>query len=220
VRSAQLLLGLFGFAVAIVFMIQSHLGLGPWDAFHVGISLWTPLSIGVASIVTGLVIVAGSALLGVRPGIGTVANMILIGVFIDLLLPRVPVADGWLMGLVYYLPALAVIGLCTGMYIAARMGSGPRDGLMLAVAERTGWSVQLVRTIIELSALGAGWAMGGKVGIGTIFFAIGVGPSAQWGLRLFGMIPSSARPAPTGELPAAADSVPPVPVRGAGRGAL
>ncbi len=198
-----MLLGLFGFAVAIVFMIQSHLGLGPWDAFHVGISLWTPLSIGVASIATGLVILVGSAFLGVRPGVGTVLNMILIGLFIDVLLPLVPEADGWLMGLAYYLPSLAVIGLCTGMYIGARMGSGPRDGLMLAVAERTGWSVQWVRTIIELSALGAGWAMGGKVGVGTVLFAAGVGPAAQWGLKLFGMNPSPRRVTPGGELPAA-----------------
>src|SRR5690606_30836912 len=126
-RWAQLLLGLLGFAVAIVFMIRSELGLGPWDAFHVGISLWTPLSIGVASIVTGLAVLAGSALLGVRPGVGTLANMVLIGVFIDLLLPHVPTARGWAMGLAYYLPALVVLGLCTGMYIAARLGSGPRD---------------------------------------------------------------------------------------------
>lgn len=184
-------------------MIQSQLGLGPWDAFHVGISLWTPLSIGVASIVTGLIIVGGSALMGVRPGVGTVANMILIGVFIDILLPLVPVAEGWLMGLAYYLPALVLIGLCTGMYIGARLGSGPRDGLMLAVADRTGWSVQMARTIIELSALGAGWAMGGKVGIGTAFFAIGVGPSAQWGLRLFGMIPAPVAPAAQDAAPTA-----------------
>ncbi len=184
-------------------MIKSHLGLGPWDAFHVGISLLTPLSIGVASIATGLVILLGSAFLGVRPGVGTVLNMVLIGLFIDVLLPRVPDAHGWLMGLLYYLPSLAVIGLCTGMYIGARMGSGPRDGLMLAVADRTGWSVQWVRTMIELSALGAGWAMGGKVGVGTILFAAGVGPAAQWGLKLFGMIPAPRVASPGSEMPAA-----------------
>ncbi|MHB1223928.1 MAG: YczE/YyaS/YitT family protein [Gemmatimonadaceae bacterium] len=182
------MLGLFGYGVAIVFMIQSRLGLGPWDAFHVGISRLTPLSIGVASIVTGLAILVGSRLLGARIGAGTLANMVLIGVFIDLLLPHVPQARGWMMGLAYYLPALAMIGLCTGMYIAARLGSGPRDGLMLAVADRTGWPVRRVRTLIELSALGAGWAMGGQVGVGTVLFAAAVGPAAQWGLRLFGVI--------------------------------
>lgn len=190
VRWAQLLLGLVGYGVAIVLMIQSRLGLGPWDAFHVGVARWTPFSIGVASIVTGLAILAGSRLLGVRPGVGTLANMLLIGVVIDLLLPHVPAASGWMIGLAYYVPALLVVGLCTGMYIGARLGSGPRDGLMLAVAERTGWPVRRVRTMIELSALGAGWAMGGQVGAGTILFAAAVGPAAQWGLRLFGVIPT------------------------------
>lgn len=197
------MLGLFGYGVAIVFMIQSRLGLGPWDAFHVGVSRLTPLSIGVASIVTGLAILAGSRLLGARIGVGTLANMVFIGVFIDLLLPLVPQAGGWAMGLAYYLPAVLIVGLCTGMYIAARLGSGPRDGLMLAVADRTGWPVRRVRTLIELSALGAGWAMGGQVGVGTVLFAATVGPAAQWGLRLFGVIAAPSAPAPDGVRPAA-----------------
>lgn len=184
-------------------MLRSQLGLGPWDAFHVGISRLTPLSIGVASIVTGLAILAGSRLLGVRPGVGTVANMVLIGVFIDILLPLVPAARGWAMGLAYYLPAVLVVGLCTGMYIAARLGSGPRDGLMLALAARTGWPVRRVRTLIELSALGAGWAMGGQVGVGTLLFAATVGPAAQWGLRLFGVTPAPATAAADRVRPAA-----------------
>lgn len=184
-------------------MIQSQLGLGPWDAFHVGVARLTPLSIGVASIVTGLAILAGSRLLGARIGVGTLANMVLIGVFIDLLLPLVPPARGWAIGLAYYLPALLVVGLCTGMYIAARLGSGPRDGLMLAVADRTGWPVRRVRTLIELSALGAGWAMGGQVGVGTVLFAATVGPAAQWGLRLFGVIAAPPPATTDGVRPAA-----------------
>ena len=191
-RWGQLLVGLVGFGVAITLMIRSGLGLGPWDAFHVGVSLWTPLSVGVASMVTGLVVLAGSLLLGVRPGLGTLANMVLIGLVIDALLPVVPTAHGWVAGLAYFLPALVLFGPCTGMYIGARLGSGPRDGLMLAVAARTGWPVRRVRTIIELSALGAGWAMGGTIGVGTLLFAVGAGPAAQWGLRLFGVLPARA----------------------------
>lgn len=188
------MVGLVGFGLAIALMIRSGLGLGPWDAFHVGISLWTPLSVGVASIVTGLVVLGCSMLLGVRPGTGTVANMIVIGLATDLLLPLVPEADGWISGVAYFLPALLLLGLCTGMYIGARMGSGPRDGLMLVLADRTGWPVGRVRTLIELSALAAGWAMGGQVGVGTLLFAVAVGPSAQWGLRLFDALPPSRPP--------------------------
>ncbi|HEX5580944.1 MAG TPA: hypothetical protein VFX39_05150 [Gemmatimonadaceae bacterium] len=185
-------MGLWGYGAAIALMIRSELGLGPWDAFHVGISLHTPLSIGMASIAAGVAVLAVALLLRMRPGPGTIANMVLIGVFVDLLRPVVPPARGVLWGLAYFLPAVALIGLCTGMYIGARLGPGPRDGLMLAITTRTGWSVRRVRTVIELSALGAGWAMGGAVGVGTVIFALTVGPSAQWGLRLFGLVPSGA----------------------------
>jgi uncharacterized protein len=165
-------------------MIASRLGLGPWDAFHVGLSRRTGMSVGVASIVVGLLIVLVSTRIGIRPGPGTVANMVLIGVFIDLVSPYIPVARSWGWGLAYYLVAIAVCGLATGFYIAAGLGKGPRDGLMIGVAERSGWSIQRVRTLIELSALGAGWAMGGQVGLGTILFAFGIGPAVQWGMRV------------------------------------
>ncbi len=181
-------------------MIRSELGLGPWDAFHVGLSLHTPLSIGVASIATGVLVLAVALALRMRPGPGTIANMVLIGVFTDLLLPVVPPARGILWGLGYFIPAVAILGLCTGMYIAAQLGPGPRDGLMLAITRRTGWSVRVVRTAIELSALGAGWLMGGAVGVGTLIFALLVGPTAQWGLGVFG-IPGGDSP-PRGGRPA------------------
>jgi uncharacterized membrane protein YczE len=193
-RWAQLLAGLTGFGVAIALMIRSGLGLGPWDAFHVGLSVHLPITVGMASIGTGLAVLLASLLLRVRPGPGTVANMVLIGLAVDALLPVVPPARGWLAGLAYFLPALVLMGLCTGMYIGAGLGSGPRDGLMLALAQRTGWPVKHVRTGIELSALGAGWAMGGSVGVGTVLFALAVGPSAQWGLRLFGLVPARGVP--------------------------
>ncbi|HEY0972848.1 MAG TPA: hypothetical protein VGE02_17900 [Gemmatimonadales bacterium] len=191
-RWAQLLAGLWGYGAAVTLMIRSELGLGPWDAFHVGLSLHTPLSIGVASIAAGVVVLAVALALGMRPGPGTIANMVLIGLVTDLLLPVVPPARGFLWGLGYFLPAIALLGLCTGMYIGARLGPGPRDGLMLAIARRTGWAVRHVRTGIELSALGAGWAMGGQVGLGTVIFALLVGPSAQWGLGVFGLTGGNA----------------------------
>jgi len=195
-RLLQLVVGLFGYALAVALMIRSGLGLGPWDAFHVGLHTLTGLTVGVASILTGLVILAGSLLLGVRPGVGTVANMVLIGAFTDLLLPVVPPAGGWLTGVPYFVAGAALVGACTGMYIAAGFGSGPRDGLMLALSRRYGWPVRRVRTGIELSALGAGWWMGGVVGVGTVLFAATAGPSVQWGLRLFGVVPPAAPPPP------------------------
>ena len=168
-------------------MIRSRLGLGPWDAFHVGLHNLTGISVGMASILAGLVIVIGSFAIGVRPGWGTLANMILIGVFIDLLLPWMPAAQGVAWGFAYYLPAILICGLATGVYIAAGLGKGPRDGLMIGLSARSGWPVGRVRTLLELSVLLMGWAMGGRIGIGTLLFAFGIGPATQWGLRVCGV---------------------------------
>lgn len=185
-RWAQLLVGFFLFGVAISLMIRSDLGLGPWDAFHVGLHKLTGMTVGVASIVVGLVIVLGTLLIGVRPGLGTLANMVLIGIFVDLLLPVVPTAEGWAMALLYFLGGVAISGLATGMYIATGLGKGPRDGLMVGISQRTRWPVRHVRTGIELSVLALGWLMGGKIGLGTVIFTLTIGWSAQWGLQLFG----------------------------------
>lgn len=193
---AQLVLGLCGFGIAVPLMIASGLGLGPWDAFHVGLHELTGMSVGTASIVVGVAIVLGSLRLGIRPGPGTLANMVLVGVFIDLALPHMPRASGWVAGLGYYLIAITLVGLSTGMYIGAGLGSGPRDGLMVGISRLTGLQFRRVRLFIELSALAGGWAMGGTIGVGTILFAILVGPAIQFGLELFGVLPGSARGRP------------------------
>jgi uncharacterized membrane protein YczE len=190
-RWVQLLVGLFGFACAIALMIRSGLGTGPWDAFHVGLHRLTGLSVGMASIVTGLVIVGISMGLKARLGPATVANMVLVGLFTDLVLGLLPAAPGWSPGLAYHLAGIALIGLSSGMYLGARLGAGPRDGLMTTLAARYGWSIRRTRTAIELSVLALGWAMGGTLGVGTLLFAIAVGPSVQWGMRLFGLVPKS-----------------------------
>ena len=201
-RWAQLMVGLFGCGLAVALMIRSDLGLGPWDAFHVGLHRITGLTVGVVSIVVGLVIICGTWFIGVRPGAGTLVNMVMIGVFIDLLLPVVPEAPHWGWGLGYYLLAIAVFGVATGAYLGARLGSGPRDGLMIGLSERSGWSVSRVRTGVELAVLAAGWLMGGRVGVGTVLFAFSVGPAMQWGMQLGGVLP--ARPLPTPSLLAGA----------------
>ena len=188
-RWAQLLAGLIAFAVSIALMIRGGLGLGPWDAFHVGIHRLTGMTVGMASIVAGLAIVGISMVLRARLGPATIANMVLIGIFTDLALPIVPAASGFVSGLAYHVGGIALIGLATGMYLGARLGAGPRDGLMTALAARYGWTISRTRTGIELSVLALGWMMGGTLGLGTVLFAVAVGPSVQRGMRLFGLIP-------------------------------
>jgi uncharacterized protein len=184
-RWAQLLVGFLVFGIAISLMLRANLGLGPWDAFHVGVHLLTGISVGVASILVGAVIVVGTLFIGVRPGLGTLGNMVLIGLFVDLLLPIVPPAGHWAAGLLYFLSGIVLSGLATGMYISAGLGKGPRDGLMVGLSQRTGWPVRRVRTALEAGVLGLGWLMGAKIGVGTLIFAATVGISAQWGLQLF-----------------------------------
>lgn len=190
----QLLVGFGTFGVAVPLMIQSGLGLGPWDAFHVGLHNLTGLSIGMASIVVGLVILVVTSFLGIRPGLGTILNMVLIGLFIDLVLPWIPVAHHWSVAALYYAVALILFGYGTGMYIGAGLGSGPRDGMMVVLSRRSGWPAGRVRTVMELSVLGLGWLMGGKIGIGTLIFAVSVGPATQWGFSRFGLTPSGDIP--------------------------
>lgn len=185
----RLMIGLFGCGLAVALMIRSQLGLGPWDAFHVGLHRITGLTVGVVSIMVGFAIICGTWFIGIRPGAGTVVNMVMIGVFIDLLLPVIPFAPHWSWGLGYYAAAIVVFGLATGLYLGARMGSGPRDGLMIGLSERVGWPVRRVRTVVELLVLAAGWMMGGRVGVGTLLFAFTVGPAMQWGMQIAGVLP-------------------------------
>jgi uncharacterized membrane protein YczE len=189
VRWSQLMVGLFAFGLSIALMMRSHLGLGPWDAFHVGLHDLTGITVGTASILAGVVIVGGTWIFGERPAAGTAVNMVMIGVFLDLTLPYVPSAHGWAWGLAYFLSGIALCGVATGLYIAPGLGKGPRDGLAILLSERLHWPVRRVRTCIELGVLAAGWAMGGPIGVGTVIFSFLMGPSMQWGMQLFGLIP-------------------------------
>ena len=191
---AKLVIGLMGFGVSVDLMVKSGLGLGPWDAFHQGIAQRTGISLGVASIVVGLAIVAFSFAIGIRPGVGTLANMLLIGWFIDLFHPWIPETPSYAWGYLFYAVAIVVCGLSTGLYISAGLGKGPRDGLILGLVDRSRWPVRRVRTLVELAALGFGWWMGGEVGIGTLIFAFGIGPAMQWGLQVSG-VHGGVRPA-------------------------
>jgi uncharacterized membrane protein YczE len=191
-RWLQLLAGLYGYGLAVALMMRSGFGLGPWDAFHQGIHGLTGISVGTASILVGLVILAATWPLGVRPGPGTIANMLLIGAFLDLTMLVLPPATGTVMGAAYYGAGILACGLATGLYIAAGLGKGPRDGLMVAVSERTRWPVRHVRTGIELSVLLFGWLMGGTVGVGTIAYTLLIGPAVHWGMATFDVLPRPA----------------------------
>jgi uncharacterized membrane protein YczE len=190
-RWARFMVAMLGFGVSTALMIRSNLGLGPWDSFQVALHLLAGMSVGTATILVGVVIVCVTWSMGVRPGAGTIANMLAIGVFVDLVLPYTPAAPNGAAALAYYLVAIVLAGVCSGAYIGTGLGKGPRDGMVMALSARYGWPVSRVRTAIELSVLGAGWALGGPVGVGTVLFSLLIGPAMQWGLRLFRVLPAA-----------------------------
>mgnify|MGYP000113431776 CR=1 FL=1 len=192
----QLMIGLCLYGIAITLMLRSELGLGPWDMFHQGISRLIGLPVGVVSQLVGFALLGGLMLARVRFGWGTISNILLIGLVIDLTLPLVPTAPNLVWAYSYYAVAMVACGLATGAYIGAQMGAGPRDSLMMILSRRSGWPVRRVRTAIELVVLLCGWLMGGKAGVGTLIFALSIGPAAQWGLHLFDAVPKLPQPAP------------------------
>ena len=202
-RLAQLVFGLFLYGLADVLIIRAATGLGPWPAFHVGLSLVSGISIGAAVMLVGAVVIAATWFAGVRPGVGTIANMILIGVFCDLLLPHIPEATSWQVGYPMLIAGALLIGIATGLYIGAGLGKGPRDGMMVVISEKTGWSIRSVRAGIELTVLALGFAMGAPLGLGTVLYALSIGPIVQWSLKLFGLVPVRANVALPAEAPAA-----------------
>ncbi len=187
-RLALLVAGLFLFAYGITMTLGSGLGLSPWDALHQGLSRHTPLSFGQASIAVGGVIILGSALLRVRPGLGTVCNMVLIGACIDLLAAMHLTLDARqapvLLRIALHLAGVAVVGLGSALYLKAALGAGPRDSLMLALSRLLGVRVGIVRALIESSALALGFLLGGTIGVGTLLFALGIGPAVDLAFRL------------------------------------
>lgn len=171
----RLLIGLTACGVGIAMMVRAELGLGPWDVLHQGLSVATGLSVGAATIMVGFVVLLLWFPLRQRPGIGTLANVILIGLILDtaLALTSTPTAHWARWALLTTGPLVFSVGVA--VYIGAGVGTGPRDGVMTGL-ERLGLPIAVGRTAIELSALGVGWLLGGTVGVGTIYFALVVGP--------------------------------------------
>ncbi len=195
-RLVQLYVGLWLYGLAAALQVRSGLGLDPWDVFHQGLAKHIGLAIGTVVIIVGALVLLAWIPLRQLPGLGTVSNVVLIGVSLnvslEMLTPVHPMAGriGEMVG------GIVLCGIATGMYIGAHYGPGPRDGLMTGLARRTGRSIRLVRTGIEVTVLAAGFVLGGRVGVGTVLYALAIGPLAQVFLRLFD---PSARRAEVGE---------------------
>ncbi len=164
-------------------MLRSHLGLDPWDVFHQGVAAHVPLTIGQVTILTGAVVLLLWIPLKQWPGLGTVLNVILIGLAMDATLALVPdpqLGTDWAWRAVLLAAGIVLNGIAGGLYIGAQLGPGPRDGLMTGLAPLTGRSIGLVRTLIEVTVLAIGWLLGGTVGVGTVAYAVTIGPLVQF----------------------------------------
>lgn len=207
-RLAQLYSGLalYGFSMAL--MIRADLGLDPWDAFHQGIASHVSWSFGTVTIVVGALVLLLWIPLWQRPGLGTVSNVVVIGLAVDAGLWALPTMNGLPGRWTFLVAGILLNGVAGGCYIGAGLGPGPRDGLMTGLVRRTGWSIRLVRTGIELTVLAVGWLLGGTVGVGTVLYALGIGPIVHVTLPLLRVpCPAAAADGPRAEgggLPAAA----------------
>lgn len=185
-RSLRLLAGLSLYGVSNAMLVLAALGLDPWDVLHQGLSRTFGLGVGTWSILVGAAVLLGWIPLRQRPGAGTVCNVVVIGVVINLMLASTPAPHGIPLRAAVMVAAVGLNGLATGLYIGAGLGPGPRDGLMTGLAA-PGRSIRVVRTTIELTVLVIGYLLGGTVGIGTVVYALGIGPLAHWSIPRFAL---------------------------------
>lgn len=178
-RLFQLFIGLVLYGASMALMLRAALGLDPWDVFHQGLAAQVGLSIGKVVNLVGLAVLLLWIPLKQRPGVGTVANVILIGTAMDVTLWVLPPIEGLAMQIAALIVSVVANGIAGALYIGAGLGPGPRDGLMTGLARRTGWSLRLVRTGIELAVLALGWLLGGTVGVGTLLYAFTIGALVQ-----------------------------------------
>ena len=178
-RLAQLFGGLALYGASMGLMIRSGLGLDPWDVLHEALSQLTGLTFGTVTALTGALVLLCWLPLRQRPGIGTVANILVIAVAVDLTLAVTTPPSALAPRIVLMVAGVVLNGLASAAYIGVRLGPGPRDGLMTGLHARAGWSIRLVRTAIELTVLTTGWLLGGTLGIGTVLYALAIGPLVQ-----------------------------------------
>ena len=178
-RTIQLLIGLVLYAASIALLVHASIGSMPWDVLTQGIVNHIPVSFGAVTAATGLLVLLCWIPLRQRPGVGTIANIIVISALVDpflALLDRLPATTPLALDVAAMVIGVVLNGLATALYIGARMGPGPRDGLMTGLVRRTGRSVRLVRSSIEVTVVLTGWLLGGTVGAGTLVYAVAIGP--------------------------------------------
>jgi uncharacterized membrane protein YczE len=183
-RGTALLVGLSGYGFSMALMVRAGLGLDPWDVFHQGLAIHTGMTIGIASAVVGVAVLLAWIPLRNRPGIGTIANVIVIAMTVDIGLLILPTPTSLPVRITMMMGAVVLNAVSTVLYVGAGLGPGPRDGLMTGLVVRTGLSVRLIRTAIEATVLAVGWLLGGTVGVGTVLYAFGIGPLVQFLLRI------------------------------------
>lgn len=182
-RLPQLLGGLVLYGISMAMLVRANLGLDPWDVLHQGLSHYLPLSFGTVTIIVGAVVLLLWIPLRQKPGLGTVSNVIVIGLAADLGLWLISPPDDLVVRVLMMVSAVVLNGMAGAIYIGSQLGPGPRDGLMTGLAARTGRSLRLVRVSIEVTVLIIGVLLGGTVGIGTVLYAVAIGPLVQFFLR-------------------------------------
>jgi uncharacterized membrane protein YczE len=194
-RLVQLYVGLLLYGLGCALEVRGNLGLDPWDVFHQGLSRHLHVQIGTVVIIVGAAVLLFWWPLRQWPGLGTVSNVIFVGLAMNWSLALIPYSARLWVRIPEMCGGILVLGIATGMYIGAAFGPGPRDGLMTGLARRTKGSIRLVRTLLEVTVLAAGWALGGTVGIGTVLFALLIGPLAQIFLPMFEVAKREPAPA-------------------------
>lgn len=178
-RLSQLLIGLVLYGWSMAMLLRSGLGLDPWDVFHQGLTNHLPLSFGQVTIVVGALVLLLWIPLRQRPGLGTVLNVFVIGLAADAGLAAMPAITDLAGQVAMLIGGVVANGMAGALYVGARLGPGPRDGLWVALTKRTGHSIRLVRTVLEVTIVAIGWLLGGVVGIGTLVYALAIGPLVQ-----------------------------------------
>jgi uncharacterized membrane protein YczE len=183
-RVIQLLVGLFLYGAGCALTIEAGLGVDPWTVFAQGLSIHTGIGIGWITNIVGFLVLLLWIPLRQKPGVGTIANILLVGTSIQFVLWLVPPVSGLALQIPVLLGGILLVALASGLYIGARFGPGPRDGLMTGMNARLGWPIWLCRALVEITVLAIGWLLGGNVGIGTILFAVLIGPLVHIALPL------------------------------------
>jgi uncharacterized membrane protein YczE len=178
-RLVQLYAGLVLYGLSMALMYEATLGLDSWDVFHQGLAERTGISFGRITMIVGAAVLLAWIPLRQRPGLGTVSNVVVIGLAVDAGISALPTPGGLALRITFLVSGIVLCGFATGCYIGADFGPGPRDGLMTGLVRRTGRSIRLTRTLIELTVLTLGWLLGGTVGVGTVLYAVTIGPLVQ-----------------------------------------